>query len=315
MYTLPASLQFFEDESEEILNQFNEKEEELRRFQAEYKLTSLLDQKQALLGRLATARGALSEARVQIKASEARVAALESLLEGRPSTIEIGRSEVDNPANATLKSRLLELRVQEKDLAALYTEEYRDLQMVREQIAVLEAALENEPESKTQITRGVDTARQALESQLETERIELSAAQASEIALAEQLDTLEQDLSHLSLHEAAATRLEREVQQLEDDYWKYRDGLQRAQISAALDQLKVSNVSVVQPATMPMEPVDPRRTRNIALALFMACVASMGMAFLMEYLDDTMKTPEDAEKLLHLPVLATVSDEEFKACI
>lgn len=65
-------------------------------------------------------------------------------------------------------------------------------------------------------------------------------------------------------------------------------------------------VSTVEPALTPEEPVSPQPVRNMALALVLGLMGGVGLAFVVEYLDTTVKDREDAERSVGAPVLATV---------
>jgi len=76
--------------------------------------------------------------------------------------------------------------------------------------------------------------------------------------------------------------------------------------------MNVDNVSVLAKATISPSPVKPQPLLNIAIALVVGLMAGVGLAFLLEYLDNTIKTEQDIEKLLELPVLgviATIDDQ------
>jgi polysaccharide biosynthesis transport protein len=79
--------------------------------------------------------------------------------------------------------------------------------------------------------------------------------------------------------------------------------LKEVGISAAL---RSSNIRVVDPAMIPAYPSRPAKARNIALAFLVGLVGGIGLALLREYLDNTVKTPDDIETLARLPSLAVV---------
>jgi succinoglycan biosynthesis transport protein ExoP len=79
--------------------------------------------------------------------------------------------------------------------------------------------------------------------------------------------------------------------------------LREAGISASL---KSSNIRVIDPAMIPSSPSQPARARNISLAFLVGLVGGVGLALLREYLDNTVKTPDDVETLARLPSLAVV---------
>src|ERR1700719_659796 len=79
--------------------------------------------------------------------------------------------------------------------------------------------------------------------------------------------------------------------------------LKEANIAAGL---KSSNIRVVDPAMVPSYPSRPAKARNIGLSFLVGLVGGIGLALLREYLDNTVKTPDDVETLARLPSLAVV---------
>lgn len=70
--------------------------------------------------------------------------------------------------------------------------------------------------------------------------------------------------------------------------------------------MQVDNVVVVDPANIPGGPVKPQKMLIVAVAGFLGLMTSLLLAFLLEYLDNTLKTPSDIERYLDLPVLAAI---------
>ncbi|GAB6431324.1 MULTISPECIES: YveK family protein [Bacillus] len=78
--------------------------------------------------------------------------------------------------------------------------------------------------------------------------------------------------------------------------------------------MSVDNVTVLSKAEVfdNQSPIKPRPMLNVAIAFIVGLMVAVGLAFLLEYLDNTLKKEEDVEKLLGLPVLGIVArmDEE-----
>jgi capsular exopolysaccharide synthesis family protein len=79
--------------------------------------------------------------------------------------------------------------------------------------------------------------------------------------------------------------------------------LKEAGISSALQS---SNIRIVDPAMIPNTPARPAKMRNVTLAFLVGLVGGVGLAILREYMDNTVKTPDDIETLSRLPSLAVV---------
>ncbi len=70
--------------------------------------------------------------------------------------------------------------------------------------------------------------------------------------------------------------------------------------------MKAENVVVMDPAVEPVQPIKPRKAMNTAIAFVLGLMAAVGIAFLLEYLDTTLKSPDDVTRHLNLPVLAVI---------
>ncbi len=310
-----GSPRFFEGQSEMLLKNLHQKEDELEGLCVKFNIASLDTQKTMLLGQMDSLQKEIDKETSQINGSRAKIAALEAFLQGRTATTETNRTTgKTNNAADTLKIRLTDLRLKEADLAARYSDDFRTLRDIREQIRMIEDAFKKEAETHTEVTTGIDTTYQAMELALATERAEIEAAAARKTSLINQMKEVRTALAAMMEQEMTIKRLERDVEILDKEYRQYRENLQRANISSALDIDKVANVSVVQPGTLSMKPVWPKKGITVLLGVFLGLFGGIGFAFFMEYLDDSLKTAEDVEKRLGLPVLASLSEKDFQAC-
>jgi capsular exopolysaccharide synthesis family protein len=78
------------------------------------------------------------------------------------------------------------------------------------------------------------------------------------------------------------------------------------------EQAQDINVWVVEKAQLPQLPSKPNKKRNILLGIIMALFGGVGLALFLEYLDNTIKTPDDIEERYELPVLSTVAKSKDK---
>ncbi len=86
----------------------------------------------------------------------------------------------------------------------------------------------------------------------------------------------------------------------------YDGMLQKLKEAGITAGLRSSNIRVVDPALIPSGPSRPNKTRNVLLSILVGLIGGIGLALLREYLDNTVKTPDDVETLARLPSLAVV---------
>jgi len=79
-----------------------------------------------------------------------------------------------------------------------------------------------------------------------------------------------------------------------------------AGLVGSLQQGGLNYISVVEPAAVPTVPVSPRTTLNLVLAVAVGLSLSIGAVLLLEYLDDTIRSPGEVRALLNAPILAAI---------
>lgn len=104
--------------------------------------------------------------------------------------------------------------------------------------------------------------------------------------------------------DAQKTRLETSLAQYRSTYSTLVANYQQARLAEAqtLDSIVLS-----EPAIAPERPVRPRTLTNTALAAVVGALLALGIAFLIEYLDDTIKTPDDIERVTGLSTLGAIA--------
>jgi len=128
-------------------------------------------------------------------------------------------------------------------------------------------------------------------------------AKQHEELLSRALDQQKAEVNVMSEKMIEYNVLKREAEANKALYDSLQTKLKEAQISSGL---RSSNIRIMDPAMVPTTPARPAKTRNIALAIVVGLVGGIGLALLREYLDNTVKTPDDIETLARLPSLAVV---------
>lgn len=111
--------------------------------------------------------------------------------------------------------------------------------------------------------------------------------------------------AELNEKKAQQDRLQAEVDRLKETLNTLSKKITETQIAKSLD-IGRTTVVVVSDAATPTQPVKPRKALNTAVAGVLGLMLFTGLAFLLEHLDYTIKTPDDVAQHLELPVIGTI---------
>lgn len=193
---------------------------------------------------------------------------------------------VENRLIADLTSKMVDLQRQESELAVTFRPDYPLRQRLQGQI--------------TQLSNSIDAEKTRVQ---ETIRSEYAAALDREQLLAGELEKqrnavnkINEDIIQYNIYKGDADS----VRQLYDGL---QTRLKEASVSAGLT---ASNIRIVDRAEVPPFPIRPRKALSILLSLFFGLTGGIGFAFFQEYLDNSIKAPEDIGRYLSLPTLGMV---------
>jgi succinoglycan biosynthesis transport protein ExoP len=268
----------------ELQSEIRRGEETLINYAKNHQIISLDASQNTVVDRLSGLNKQLMEAENERKLAESAYRASQA-----PGAAEALAEESAKHA-AEAETKLIELRQRRADLLVEYTEKVPDIKQIDEQIAELEnQAKESRRKAVAVVTTNLATRyRQAL---------------ASEESLRKSFN--EQRGETLTQNEAAVNY--RIIQQeIETNKGLLEGLLQRAKENDVVVAGTPNNIHVVDYATLPKAPVGPKRLEGVGLALLLSFVLGIALARYLEYLDDTIHTSDDVEKILRLPALAVI---------
>ena len=80
-------------------------------------------------------------------------------------------------------------------------------------------------------------------------------------------------------------------------------------IKTSKDLIPNGNVKIIESVKMPENPVSPNKKMNIAIAFLLGVMVSVGLSFLLDFMDNTFKTKEQLEQILGVPVIGAIPDD------
>ena len=204
-----------------------------------------------------------------------------------------------------LRKKIFDLKLEEQRVLSTYAAQSIPAKDIRREIKSAEDLLAKAVGSR-EITTGLNATYQQLEmSELQEEGI-LSALKAKAQKLKIQLVQAQEEMELINNNELQVKALERDLDIGEASYRKYADGKEQSRIDNALELGKISNISIAQASTTPVEPVRPKKALNLSIGFLLALTGGIGFVFFWEYLDHTYSIPSDIEMKIGLPSLGSV---------
>ncbi|MEZ4347090.1 MAG: GumC family protein [Nitrospirales bacterium] len=205
------------------------------------------------------------------------------------------------------KAHLLSLRLKEQDLSTRYKAKSRFVENIRKEISMVETFIDDQESHLTDTVKtGKNPVYQALELEIlraESERT-FFKTQAEEIT--EQLQELNKTLASFDELEKELSTLQLNVDSDQQNYATYLAKVEEARVSEEMDQLKMANISIIQPPTVPEKPVKPSIAVNFLLGIFAGGVAGLVFAFVSEHFERGYSRPEFVSQDLGLPILSSI---------
>jgi succinoglycan biosynthesis transport protein ExoP len=202
----------------------------------------------------------------------------------------------ENKLISELKQSYIQLEVQYGKLSETFKPDYPEMVRIKKQMALIQKRMDTEGTSiiDKEVQRTIEAARIDYESSLRKESL-LRAA-------------FEQQKAKALVMKESAIRyniLKRESDTNKDLYKSLLQRMKETGVSAAMT---ASNIQVVDLAELPTAPYKPNKQLNLLLAAVVGLFLGVGLAFFFEYLDNTVKTPEDVEQLIRLPSFGMIPE-------
>lgn len=272
--------------SEQIANLREElasKERELQRYGREKEIYFLTDTESTVVSKFADLNTAFTQAQIERIKKESAYRELNNL------NVESLPQFVNNPLIQSLQTEYTRMKNEYEEKNKIFKSSYPEMIKIA---AKLESMRE---ELKSEIKKAVDLAESEYRSELKKESSlrELLENQRAEVVTMN---------SNAILYNSLKIEVENKRKLLNSLVERQNETL----ISARLGGLKTSNISIIDRGEVPQEPVSPRKKRNLILAFLIGILGGGGLCFILEYLDNTVKGPEDVEKLTGLPSLGVI---------
>jgi uncharacterized protein involved in exopolysaccharide biosynthesis len=304
----PGAFDFLQQQTDQYKKSLAEAEKQLAEFSQKKDVVSIDIEKDIVLRKLSDFETQLRESQTAEAAVEQRIKSLEAQAAARPPRVVTQVRTSENPALAQqLKANILTLELKRAELLNKYEPGYRAVQEVDSQIALAREALaQAEKDVLRDETTDLDTTRKWLDEELARARAELVTLKTRAVEIAKVVEAYRQSARQIGRKEIEHVDLVRAAKTAEENYLLYLRKQEEARISDELDRKRIVNVAIAEAAIVPAFPSSPRWDLNLILGFALALLASLGLAFVVDYMDPSFRTPDEVEGYLGLPVLAAM---------
>ncbi|MEO8324615.1 MAG: GNVR domain-containing protein [Nitrospirota bacterium] len=303
---------FLEKQASAYQERLEASQSHLQEFKRKHGLSSLKDEKQLLLEQRRDLDSSLKNSQNQKQGLLSKAEALKRQIADIPEQISLATVAERQGVIDKLKSNLLELRLKEQSLSTKFKDTSRLITDIRNEINTVSKFLQEQESSLTdKVTTGKNPVYQEVEIGILRTESELSSLTTQVEEIKSQVQQLDLKLSQLDQLEKELGGLQLKVDSDQSNYRMYLAKVEEAEVSERMDQLKMANLSIIQPASIPTKPVKPKKVLNILLGLIVGLVGGITSAFLSAYMQEGYSRPEEASQDLGIPVLASIRYREL----
>ncbi len=283
--TIQKNLQWLSDEVAKQEKKVSDAEAAITQYREDRNALSLGDRQNITIARLNALNESVTRQRTERMQKEASYNQLKSV---NPASDAADAFPVvaANPGVVETKNRLTDLTAEKARLSSKYLPGHPEMQKIDLQI---------------QNARETLTAQRARV--IETVKNDYESAVAQERSLSGSLEQQKNEAMDLDRKSGDYTVLQR---QAESDRQLWQSLLTQQKELQVVSNSRSNNVQVMDRAEVPGAPFSPNTRREWFTAMMAGMLVALGLAFGIEYLDDTVKTPEDVAKRLGLPLLGLV---------
>ena len=292
---------FIGDRLGDSRKELEQAETALEKYKSEQKILAPEEETKAFVDKIADLDKLSATNKVAVSAAQAKLSATEGQLAGQNAGF-IG----DNLTVQKYRDNLVEQEVKLVELTQRYTEKHPEVIMTRKKIkeirqglqTEIQAVASNRAPSANPVYMGLLTERMQGEA-------ELAAAAAQQQAIEKALAEGETDMAKLPAKERGYVRLLRDATVAQEIYVMLAKRHEEARIAEVME---ATDVQLVDKAVVPDKPIKPKPFLNTLIGALLGLFAGLGAAFILEYLNRSIRTDEDVQRYLGVPVLGRIPE-------
>jgi len=297
---------FIEEQRKKYAQKLEETEQALRSYKQRNRVVSLDKEVEEVLRRITQIDAIYQETKANREKTEERLKSVNEKIKAHQSNIVPSITDVSTPLVQQLKEDFKELQAMyiRQQLQGVPEDNPKMVQM-RNKMQDIRKKLTDEAIKIAEADNVIDPLSQiaTLYEEKFSLELDLETLRTQERSLANSVSQYEAKLRQLPRKEYELARLTRERDLANSIYVMLSQKREEARISEAE---KIGNFRVIDKAILPKSPIRPKKRLNLAIGFILGITMGLGLAFFLESLDTSIKTPEEVEKKTGLAVIGSI---------
>lgn len=282
---------FYDEQKDYYAEKLASAEKKLKTFTNRWNIINMESQTGANLQLISSFQKELNNLEITIAENQAKIDMIANGLQIEGEKLTLSKEMRSMPVIVELARGLVPLLIKRTEISKTFTKESREYQQINDQIAMLREEIRNESLSAGR-----------------SDKVENKTLQFKRDQIAKKIEDLKLQSSDFQQKREALRAVELEVQIARDNYLKYGAKREDSRMFAKRNESNLSNVVIVEPPTIPTRPDSPNKLLAFQVSVFLGLFAAFILPFILETVDQKLKTAEDIERVVSLPVICTYNE-------
>lgn len=291
MYLREGSEAFYDGQKQLYAQKLKEARQRLRQYSQYNDITNMEGQINANIQLITDFNGELQNLEVSIAENEAKIRMLERGLNIQGNEVTLSKEMRNMPVIVELARGLVPLLIKRTEISKTFTRESREYRQIDDQIAMLRQEIAKESMNAAK-----------------TDRLEIMALKSRREELAKRIEDLKEKNKRFDEKRQELNALELDLQVAKQNYLLYGTKAEDSRLYIMRDKANLSNVVIAEYAVTPSKASSPNRLLAFQVSVILGLFAALILPFILETLDHKIKTEDDVQNALAVPVVCTYNE-------
>ncbi len=282
---------FYDEQKDYYAEKLAAAEKKLKTFTNRWNIINMESQTTANLELISSFQKELNNLEITIAENQAKIDMMANGFQIEGDKLTLSKEIRSMPVIVELAKGLVPLLIKRTEVGKTFTKESREYQQINDQIAMIREEIRNE---------SLNAGRSNV--------VENKTLQFKRDQIAKKIEELKLQSSDFQQKRESLRAVEMEVQIARDNYLKYGAKREDSRMFTKRNESNLSNVVILEPPTLPTKPDSPNKLLAFQVSVFLGFFAAFILPFVLETLDHKLKTADDVEQIISLPVVCTYNE-------